>query len=97
MVLDIIPLDVNGQELNSSTINVDLIKKDVPGAKDAPQEAPIELKISGDISRLDGVTLKLIATSNEQLRGVTLNKTTQTLLLKDVSAKLVGRIIYDAN
>lgn len=97
LVLDIIPLDVNGQELNSSTINVDLIKKDVPGAKDAPQEAPIELKISGDISRLDGVTLKLIATSNEQLRGVTLNKTTQTLLLKDVSAKLVGRIIYDAN
>ena len=97
LVLNIIPLDINGQELNSSTINIDLIKKEVPGTKDAPKEAPIELKISGDISRLDGVTLKLIATSNEQLRGVTLNKTTQTLLLKDVSVKLVGKIIYDAN
>ena len=95
--LVVTPLDVNGQELDSSVINVDLIKKDVTGSKDAATESPIEMKISGDISRLDGVTLKLKAKSNEQLRGVTLNKTSQTLLVKDLSVKLVGKIIYDAN
>jgi hypothetical protein len=39
----------------------------------------------------------LKAKSNEALKGITLNKTTQTLLLKDVTVKLVGKLIYDAN
>ena len=89
------PLDVNGQEINA--VNIDLIKKDITGTKDAATESPIEVKLSGDISRLDGVSLKLRAKSNEQLRGVTLNKTAQTLLLKDVGVKLFGKVIYDAN
>ena len=95
LVLEITPLDKNGQTL--SAVNVDLIKKDVAGTKDASLESPIEAKISGDISSLDGVSLKLKAKSNEQLRGVTLNKTSQTLKLKDLSVKLVGKVIYDAN
>ena len=95
LVLEITPLDKNGQTL--TTVNVDLIKKDVAGTKDAAVESPIEAKISGDISSLDGVSLKLKAKSNEQLRGVTLNKTSQTLKLKDLSVKLVGKVVYDAN
>lgn len=91
------PLDINGQELNANTVNIELIKKDIAGAKDAAKESPIEIKVSGDINRLDGVSLKLRAKSNEQLRGVTLNKKTQTLLLKDVGVKLFGKVIYDAN
>ena len=91
------PLDVNGQELDASILHVDLIKKDVAGAKDAATESPVEVKISGDITRLDGVKLKLKAKSNNQLRGVTLNKTTQTLQLKDLTVKVVGKVIYDAN
>ena len=97
LVLDIKPLDINGQELSPDVLNVELIKKEVAGTKDGANESPIEAKISGDVSRLDGIVLKLKANSNEQLRGVTLNKNSQTLLLKDVSAKLVGKIIYDAN
>lgn len=95
LVLEVTPLDKNGQTL--SAVNIDLIKKDVAGTKDGAKESPIEIKISGDISRLDGVTLKLKAKSNEQLRGVTLNKSSQTLKLKDLTAKLVGKVIYDAN
>lgn len=95
--LEIKPLDVNGQELSANVINIDLIKKDVAGTKDAAKESPIEFKVSGDISRLDGVTIKLKAKSSEALKGITLNKTTQTLLLKDVTVKLVGKLIYDAN
>lgn len=95
--LAVAPLDVNGQELDASIINIDLIKKDVAGTKNQATESPLEINISGDITRLDGVTLKLIAKSNDQLRGITLNKTTQTLLLKDVTVKLVGKMIYDAN
>ena len=91
------PLDVNGQELDASILHVDLIQKDVAGTKDAATESPVEVKISGDITRLDGVKLKLKAKSNNQLRGVTLNKTTQTLQLKDLTVKVVGKVIYDAN
>ena len=83
--------------MNANIINIDLIKKDIAGAKDASVESPLEVKISGDISRLDGVTMKLKAKSNEQLRGVTLNKTSQTLKLKDMTVKVVGKVIYDAN
>ena len=95
MELILSPLDVNGNKLNA--VNVDLIKKDVAGTKDAAKESPIEAKISGDISKLDGVELKLKAKGNEALRGVTLNKTTQTLKLNDLRVKLVGKITYDAN
>ncbi len=95
MELILNPIDVNGNKL--SAVNVDLIKKDVAGTKDAAKESPIEAKISGDISKLDGVELKLKAKSNEALRGVTLNKTTQTLKLNDLKVKLVGKITYDAN
>jgi hypothetical protein len=95
MELILNPIDVNGNKL--SAVTVDLIKKDVAGTKDAPKESPIEAKISGNISKLDGVELKLKAKSNEALRGVTLNKTTQTLKLNDLKVKLVGKVIYDAN
>lgn len=95
LVLEIKPLDKNGQELSS--LHVELIKKEVAGTKDAAVESPIEAKISGDVSSLDGVTLKLKAKSNEQLRGVTLNKNSQTLKLKDLSVKVIGKVIYDAN
>ena len=95
MELILNPIDVNGNKL--SAVTVDLIKKDVAGTKDAPEESPIEAKISGNISKLDGVELKLKAKSNEALRGVTLNKTTQTLKLNDLKVKLVGKVIYDAN
>lgn len=95
--LAISPLDVNGQELDASILNVDLIQKDVAGTKDGATESPVEVRISGDISRLDGIKLKLKAKGNNQLRGVTLNKTTQTLLLKDLAVKVVGKVIYNAN
>ena len=95
--LEIIPLGIDGQELNSNIINVELIRKDVAGTKGEAIESPIEAKISGDISRLDGVKLKLKAKSSEQLTGVTLNKTNQTLRLKDFTVKLVGKMTYDAN
>lgn len=97
LTLEVTPLDKNGQKLNANDLKIDLIKKDIAGAKDAPTESSIEVKISGDISRLDGVTMKLKAKSNEQLRGVTLNKTSQTLKLKDLTVKVVGKVIYDAN
>ncbi len=94
--LEITPIDVNKQDI-SATTTIELIKKDVAGVKEGAKESTIEAKISGDISQLDGVIMKLKAKSNAELRGVTLNKNTQTLQLKDLAIKLVGKIIYDAN
>lgn len=95
LTLSITPLGTNGQAL--SDVKVELIQNQVAGTKNAAVESPIEVKISGDVKKLDGITLKLKAESNEALRGVTLNKSAQTLLLKDISIDLVGKLIYDAN
>ncbi len=95
--LDLIPLGIDGNELSSSVVRIELLKKYVAGTRNEVVASPIEANISGDISCLDGIKLKLKATSNEQLRGVTLNKSIQTLQLKELTAKLVGKMIYDAN
>ncbi len=97
--LSVTPIGTDGQALTG--LNVELIKKEVAGTKDAAQESPIEFKITdttGTAARkLDGVKVRLKASSNENLRGVTLNKKTQTLKLKDMKVGVIGRLIYDAN
>ena len=95
--LEIIPLGIDGQELSPSIINVDHIKKDIAGTKGEPTTSPLEVKISGDISYLDGIRLRLNARGSEELRGITLNNSSQTLQLKDMTVRLVGKVIYDAN
>jgi hypothetical protein len=96
---EVTPIDVNGQPLND--VKVELIQKDIRGTATGTAVSPLELKLkdlSGEgIKKLDGVALKMKAASNEQLRGVTLNKTKQTLILKDISIELTGKVAYDAN
>lgn len=92
-------IDSEGNELRD--LNVNLIQKTVAGTKGAATESPVEVEITDatgkGISQLNGLSIKLKATSNAELRGVTLNKQTQTLILKDVNARIVGNVIYDAN
>ncbi len=99
LLLEITPIGTDGQELTG--LNVELIKNLVDGTTDAAKESPIEMKISESsanaIKNLDGIKLRLKASSNENLRGVTLNKTSQTLTLKDIKIDVIGKIIYDAN
>jgi len=95
--LSIIPLGLNGKELPENIIKVELIRDQVSGTTGEAVSSPIEAKISGDISQLDGVIFKLTAKSNSTLRGVTLNRKKQTLQLKDLTVKIVGKVIYDAN
>ena len=97
--LSAVPIDKDGQSLNE--LKVELIKKIAKGSKESATESPIEIMITDTtgkgLSKLDGITISLIALSNEQLRGITLNKTTQTLVIKDIRIELVGKVIYDAN
>ena len=93
--LEVTPLGTNGQPLSAT--KVEIVKGDVAGVKTGSMESTLEVKVSGDISQLDGIELKLKATSNEVLRGVTLNKQLQTLRLKDVSIEVAGKVAYDAN
>ena len=92
-------IDAYGQPL--SEVAVELIQKTVKGTTSGTATSPVELKIrdlTGEgLRKLDGVALKLKAASSEQLRGVTLNKSKQTLTLKDISIELSGKIVYDAN
>ena len=92
--VDVAPLGVDGQVLNE--LAVELIKNDAAGSNGSPVESPIEVKITdttgNGLKKLDGISLHLKASSNEQLRGETLNKQSQTLVLKDIQVRLVGKI-----
>ena len=95
LVLEAEAIGTNGQKL--SDVTIDLVKNKVAGVATGSSESEVEVKVSGNISKLDGLLIKLKAASNEALRGVTLNKTTQTLVLKNVGITLNGKLIYDAN
>ena len=78
-------------------MKIELLKNKVGGTKNGSVESEVEIKASGNIRLLDGMTMRLKATSNSELQGVTLNKSSQTLTLKNVGITLFGTIIYDAN
>ena len=95
----IVPIDVEGNQL--ADLQVEMIKNEVAGSQNESTESPIELKVTDNtgygLKKLDGLNIKLKASSNTQLRGVTLNRSSQTLMLKNIKAEIVGRIVYDAN
>lgn len=97
--LEIYPVDKDGQKLNE--LNVELVKKTAAGSLQSAVESPIEMKIidttGKGLNKLDGISIKLKASSNEQLRGVTLNNSKQTLVLKDAKVELIGKVVYNAN
>lgn len=97
--LEITPVDANGNSIDD--LDVEHIKKYATGSKGEGIESPLEVKITDrtgkGINRLDGMILKLKGISNEELCGMTLNKSTQTLVLKDIKVEIIGKIIYDAN
>lgn len=97
--LEITPVDVNGNVIDD--LSVEHIRKYAAGSKGEGAESPLEVKVTDrtgkGISRLDGMILKLKGLSNDELCGMTLNKNTQTLVLKDINVEIVGKIIYDAN
>lgn len=93
--LDAYATDADGQRLND--VKIDLLKNTVGGTKGGSAESEVEVRASGNIRQLDGMTIRLKASSNTELQGVTLNKTAHTLTLKNVGATLYGTIAYDAN
>jgi hypothetical protein len=99
--LELTPIDIYGNDIPKEELDVQLIHYTVKGTRQEAVESPVEARLidpkGTGIRKLDGIRLKLKARSNEELRGVTLNKTSQALKLKDLSVELVGKIVYDAN
>ena len=99
--LELTPIDIYGNDIPKEELEVQLIHYTVKGTRQDAVESPVEARLidpkGTGIRKLDGIRLKLKARSNEELRGVTLNKTSQALKLKDLSVELVGKIVYDAN
>lgn len=97
--LDVYPVGTEGRKLDE--LNVELVKKTASGSKEGAVESPLEIKIidttGNGLNKLDGISIVLKASSNEKIRGVTLNSRKQTLVLKDAKIELVGKVIYDAN
>ena len=97
--LDVYPVDAEGRKLEELT--VELVKKTALGSQGGAVESPLEIKIidttGNGLNKLDGISIALKASSNEEIRGVTLNSRKQALILKDAKIELIGKVIYDAN
>ncbi len=99
------PIDKAGNVISS-----DLLGVEVDGVVDACREtgksaeSALRIKVSQKspeaIKRLDGVkyTITAKATENgESVTGITLNKQTQTIVIKDINVTLKGKVIADLN
>lgn len=97
--VDIVPIDAKGNHLTD--FEVKLIKNKVAGSQSDNTESPIEVEVIDvtgyGLNKLDGLSIRLKAASAPHLCGVTLNKSTQTLALKDIKVEIIGKVVYDAN
>lgn len=79
------PIDVNGNKIN----NVDIEGVDVSaGSKDAP----LTIRITGEITHLDGIAFEAIATQTEDNKSL---KPDATIQLKDIRVKVSGNYIKE--
>ena len=100
------PLDVNGDELAESVVDVD-VDADVKASADGVTPAVSELKIvltpaKGAFEKLNGLKLKVSgaardAQGNNPVKGITLNANKHSLVLKDIKLSLVGTAVADLN
>ena len=81
--------------------DVNLIQKTAYGSKTGIIVSPIQIELhdlTGEgIPLLDGIIIRLKANSNAPMRGVTLNKSSQTLRIENITGTVHGTIIYDGN
>ncbi len=101
------PIDKEGNVISSDLLDVE-IDGIVAACKEVGKSAESTLKIRVSqkrpevIKRLDGVRYTIIAKatdekSGESVTGVTLNKQTQTIVIKDINVTLKGKVIADLN
>lgn len=93
------PLGVDGNDL-SSLVNV-IVENNIPAAdKGETATGTLKITVRGDVKQLDKLKFTIggkASDGDNSVTGVTLNKNEHSLKLYNISAKLVGKIIYDAN
>ena len=100
--LNAVAIDVNGKELSSELISIEIVKGVVKGATAnsgnlQPQKSDIEIVITQRsqeaFKQLDGIRYRAEAISN--VDGITLNSETQTLKIEGITINLKGKVIKD--
>lgn len=93
------PLDVNGNDLSQS-VKVTVVDN-IPAAEEGKTaHGSIKITVKGDIKQLDKLKFRIEGSASKgetSITGITLNKDKHSLKLDNVKAKLVGKVIYDAN
>ena len=96
-------IDVNGQRMADSRIAVSVDKVVAPSADGNPVTTPVEVHISqrdeSAFRSLDGLCICVEGAlkGDESLVGKTLNAYHQTLKLRNIQLKVVGKVIVDLN
>lgn len=98
LTLSFIFVDIDGNELPGMLVDHAVIK----GCKADGNEVVTDFKIiardtNGSFKKTEGFKLRAEGTTPENSTGIPLNKQTQTLRIDNMSAKVIGKVIYDAN
>lgn len=98
-------IDVDGNAISSDLISVE-VETSVSPSKDGVEAAVSPLKVvikekkKGTLKTVDGIALRAEAASGEgqqSIVGKTINAYNQTLVVRNIKVKLVGRVIADLN
>ena len=104
--LKVTAIDVDGNEMPESDIKVDVSTTILAsGNGETSVETPLTVKVTegadGALKRLDGLTFRIEAKAKEDgqnpVTGQTLNARKHFLIARDITVKLVGKIIGDFN
>lgn len=99
--VDATPIDINGNALSSSDLAVE-VTGEIAASADGVTEtvSPIEIKITQNsedaLDKLDGILLTVsgkASSGNGSVTGITLNAERHTLVAKDITIKIVGKVI----
>lgn len=104
MKVDVVPMDADGNSL-AGTVGV-AVEDNIPAAADGESangtmKIVLTQKQKAAVKLLDKLRFRISGAASgddaQAITGVTLNSKKHSLQLENVKAKLVGRLIYDAN
>ena len=102
LILSAYAIDTKGDSISTNDISID-VDKTIAASKDGTTAVSTDIVVTikqknkTAFKRFDGIIMKMVGASGESIKGIILNATKQTLILKNINASVVGGVIVDMN
>jgi hypothetical protein len=102
LILSAYAIDTKGDSISTNDISID-VDKTIAASTDGTTAVSTDIVVTVKqknktaFKRFDGIIMKMVGASGESIKGIILNATKQTLILKNINASVVGGVIVDMN